>query len=63
MELRLSTEEQELLHEVLEHRLHELQNEIVHTDHRDFKTALRADEKRIESLLSRLQMGVGAKAS
>lgn len=63
MELLLSTEEQELLHEVLEHRLRGLQNEILHTDHRDFKAALRGDEKRIESLLSRLRMGVGAKAS
>lgn len=63
MELLLSVGEQELLYEVLEHRLRELQNEILHTDRREFRSSLREYEKRIGSLLERLRMSVGAKAS
>jgi len=63
MELLLSAGEQQFLHEILERRLRELQNEISHTDHREFKAVLRGNEKSIESLLDRLRMSVGAKAS
>ena len=35
MELILTTEEHELLSEILEHRLREMQKEISHTDHRE----------------------------
>ena len=63
MELLLTTEEQELLYEVLERRLRELQKEISHTDHREFKAVLRVNENRIESMLGRLRMSSSAKAS
>ncbi len=63
MELVLTAEDRELLSELLERRLCELQKEISHTDHREFKELLRGKEKRIESLLSGLQMSVSATAS
>ncbi len=55
MELILTTDEQELLLNILERRHRELQKEISHTDHREFRLALRKNEKLIESILSRLQ--------
>ena len=63
MELLLTAEEQQFLHEILERRLRELQKEISHTDHREFKAVLRENEKKIESILRRLRMSVSAKAS
>jgi len=57
MELILTTDEQELLLNILERRHRELQKEISHTDHREFRLALRKNEKMIESILSRLQVG------
>lgn len=60
MELLLSTEEQELLLQLLEQRHLELQKEISHTDHREFKQALRKNEKLIESMLNRLRVGAVA---
>ncbi len=55
MELILTTEEQELLLGILEQRHWELQKEISHTDHHEFKLALRKNEKLLESILSRLR--------
>jgi len=55
MELTLNTEEQELLLSILDRRHRELVNEIVHTDHREFKQELRKDERLLDSLLSRLR--------
>ena len=55
MELILTTDEQELLLGILEQRRRELQKEISHTDHHDFKLALRKNEKLLESILSRLR--------
>jgi hypothetical protein len=55
MELTLSTEEQELLSNVVERFHRELLNEIAHTDHREFKQGLVKDEKLLESLISRLR--------
>ncbi|MBZ5680487.1 MAG: hypothetical protein LAO24_10310 [Acidobacteriia bacterium] len=55
MELILTAEEQELLFGILEQRHRELQKEISHTDHREFKLALRKNEKLLESILSRLR--------
>lgn len=55
MELILTTEEQELLLGILEQRHRELQKEISHTDHHEFKLALRKKEKLLESILSRLR--------
>ncbi|MGA7907344.1 MAG: hypothetical protein WCA16_08070 [Candidatus Sulfotelmatobacter sp.] len=55
MELILNTEEQELLLSIIEQRHRELLKEIAHTDHREFKHALRKNEKVLESVLSRLR--------
>lgn len=55
MELTLNTEEQELLLSILDRRHEELVNEIVHTDHREFKLELRKDERLLNSLLSRVR--------
>lgn len=55
MELRLSSDEQELLAGILERRHRELQTEISHTDHHDFKRTLRRHEKLIESILNQLR--------
>jgi hypothetical protein len=63
MELALTVEDRKLLSEILERRLRELQKEIAHTVHRDFKGLLRGNEKRIESMLGRLRMVVVARAS
>lgn len=55
MELELTAEEQEFLIQILEQRHLELQKEISHTDHREFKQVLRKNEKLIESMLNRLR--------
>jgi hypothetical protein len=55
MELELNAEEQEFLIHILEQRHLELQKEISHTDHREFKQVLRKNEKLIESMLNRLR--------
>jgi len=55
MELILSTEEHQLLLDILEQRHRELLKEISHTDHHEFKLALRKNEKLLESILSRLR--------
>ncbi|MBZ5719860.1 MAG: hypothetical protein LAO03_05720 [Acidobacteriia bacterium] len=55
MELILTTDEQELLLSILEQRHRELQKEISHTDHHEFKLGLRKNEKLLESILSRLR--------
>lgn len=55
MELTLSTEEQELLSNILERFHLELLNEIAHTDRREFKQGLIKDEKLLVSLIGRLR--------
>jgi len=55
MKLTLTTDKQELLLGILGQRHRELQKEISHTDHHEFKLALRKNEKLLESILSRLQ--------
>jgi len=55
MELTLNTEEQELLVSILEQRHQQLLKEIAHTDHREFKQALRKNEKLLDSTLTRLR--------
>ena len=55
MELSLNAEEREFLLQILEQRHLDLQKEISHTDHRDFKQALRRNEGMIESMLVRLR--------
>jgi hypothetical protein len=55
MELTLTTEEWELLLEILSERHSALQREISHTDHREFKLALRRREHLLESVMNRLR--------
>jgi hypothetical protein len=55
MELKLTAAEQEFLSNILERCHHELLNEIVHTDHREFKQGLLKDEKLLDSLVCRLR--------
>jgi len=55
MELTLTTEEWELLSEILGERHSALLREISHTDHREFKLALRRREKLLESVMNRLR--------
>ena len=55
MELTLNPEERELLLRILERHHQGLLKEIWHTDHREFRLALREDEKLLESLLVRLR--------
>jgi len=55
MELTLSTEEQQLLLDILEQRHRELLKEISHTAHRDFKQGLRKNEQLLESMMGRLR--------
>ena len=63
MDLSLNAEERELLLQVLEQRHLELQKEISHTDHRDFKQTLRRNEGLIESILGRLRTEAGGKVA
>lgn len=56
MELTFSVEEWELLLEILEERHSALQREIFHSDHREFKLALRRREKLLESVVHRLKV-------
>ena len=55
MELTLTVEEWELLLEILDERHSALLREISHTDHREFKIALRKREKLLESVVNRLR--------
>jgi hypothetical protein len=55
MELRLTSEEHELLLRILEQHHRGLLNEIWHTDRREFKLALRDDEKMLEALVNRVR--------
>jgi len=55
MELTLTSEEQEFLLNILEQRYRELLKEISHTDHQEFKRALRKNEKLLDSMLSHLR--------
>jgi hypothetical protein len=55
MELTLTIEEWELLLEILGERHLALLKEISHTDHREFKLALRRREKLLESVMNRLR--------
>jgi len=56
MELTLTIEERELLLEILGGRHSALLRKISHTDHREFKLALRKREKLLESIVDRLRV-------
>ncbi len=55
MEFTLNTQEHELLCRILEQHHRELLKEIWHTDNREFRLALREEEKVLESLVNRLR--------
>jgi len=55
MNVTLTPAEHELLLRILERHHQALLKEIWHTDHREFKLALRDDEKMLESMLNRLR--------
>jgi len=55
MEFTLTPEERELVFRILEQHHHGLVKEIWRTDHREFRLALREDEKLLESALNRLR--------
>lgn len=55
MDLTLTYEEIELLASILEQRHSELIKEIAHTDHHEFRQALRRNERMLESILVRLR--------
>jgi hypothetical protein len=56
MELTLTVEERELVLEILDQSHRDLLREISHTDHHEFKLALRRKEKLLESVVSRLRV-------
>jgi hypothetical protein len=56
MELTLTVEERELVLEILDQRHRELLREISHTDHHEFKLALRKKEKLLESVENRVRV-------
>jgi hypothetical protein len=60
MQLTLSTEEHDLLVNLLEQRHRQLLNEIWHTDNRGFKELLRKQEKLLDNMLQRLRMPIVA---
>lgn len=55
MELLLNLEEKRLLMEILEEHHRQLLREISHTDHHEFKIALKKKERLLETVLSKLQ--------
>ena len=60
MQLTLSTDEHDLLMNILEQRHRDLMKEIWHTDNREFKELLRKQEKLLDMMLHRLRMPVVA---
>lgn len=60
MELSLTTQEQELLLEVLRESMRELSREIVRTDCHAFKSMLRRREQLLEQLACKVAMPIAA---
>ena len=56
MELTLTVEEREVLLEILGQKHRELLREISHTDHHEFKLALRRKEQLLESVENRVRV-------
>ncbi len=52
--VQLTSEELDLLRQVLEHNLAEIDIEVSHADSREFKTMLKRRRETLEHLLSRL---------
>ena len=55
MQIELSSDELDLLRQLLEAKRVDLQHEIHHTDDREFKAALKARRDLLEALLSKLR--------
>lgn len=62
MKIDLTTAEVRFLVEILEEHRRQLQVEIVHTDHKEFKLRLREKEKLLDELLNKLEVGLSAAA-
>lgn len=58
MELRLTPEEHQLLLRILEQHQQALLKEIWRTDCRDFRMALQADEKQLDSIVDRMRQAL-----
>ncbi len=54
MDISFSTEERELLLDVLEERQRELLREISRATHNEFKTSLRRNERLLQSIINKL---------
>jgi len=54
MELRLTSEEQQFLANILEQRHREILKEISHTDNREFRQVLRKNAQMLEEIIARL---------
>ena len=54
MELHLTSDQRQLLQEILEERHRELLREIAHTDHHHFKEVLRTTARAVESLVDKV---------
>ena len=54
MEMHLTSDQRQLLQEILEERHRELLREIAHTDHLHFKELLRRKAKAVEFLLEKV---------
>lgn len=62
MNIDFTLAELEFLAEILEERRRELQIEIIHTDHKEFKLRLREKEKSLDELLNRIVLSRSAAA-
>lgn len=60
MTLQLNTEEQRLLREVLDRYLNDLEMEILHTDHGEFKAMLKSRQTTLRQVAARLNEPVTA---
>ncbi|HEX9009911.1 MAG TPA: hypothetical protein VF804_06050 [Holophagaceae bacterium] len=54
MELTLTHQEAELLHDLLDRALTDLRQEIQHTDRKAFKASLKTEEAQLQAILGRL---------
>ena len=55
MQVTLTPQEHEVILRILEQHHQALLKEIWHTDKREFKAALQADEKQLEAILARMR--------
>jgi len=57
MQIELSIDDARFLHQLLARHLEEMDDELVHTDRRDFQRSIAADTQRLRELLARLPAG------